>query len=120
MSLFLCAQHTVLSIALATSAATFASADSTEFKLTFGGITEDYLGRSEQYSTLGFNSIALSGAAEYGRLSASATVGKYQHGSFETIANYDNSLALGAGDWQIGVGKIDRHWSPSKYTSLIL
>lgn len=120
MSLFRSLSYSALSLALAAGATTSASADSTEFKLTIGGITEDYIGRSEQYSTLGFNGVALSGAVDYGRLSASATLGATQHGSFDTLANYDISLALGDGDWQIGVGKIDRHWSPSQYTSLIL
>lgn len=120
MSLFRSLSYSALSLALVAGVTTSASANSTEFKLTIGGITEDYIGRSEQYSTLGFNGVALSGAVAYGRLSASATVGATQHGSFDTLANYDISLALGEGDWQIGVGKIDRHWSPSQYTSLIL
>lgn len=97
-----------------------AAAQSTEFNLTFGGITEDFIGRSEQYSTLGFNGVSLAGAMEYGRLSASATVGQSQFGSVDTLAGYDISLGLGAGDWQIGWGKIERNWSPSQYTSLIL
>lgn len=100
--------------------ATMSYADPIEFTLSAGAISEDFIGRSEQYSTLGFNGVALTGSANYGRLSASATVGQSQHGSFDRLANYDVSLALGAGDWHVGVGKVDRHWSPSQYTSLIL
>lgn len=100
--------------------ATMSCADPIEFTLSAGAISEDFIGRSEQYSTLGFNGVALTGSANYGRLSASATVGQSQHGEFNTLSNYDLSLALRNGDWQIGVGKIDRHWSPSRHTSLIL
>lgn len=120
MSFLRIAQHTVLSVAVASTAAYAVAANSSEFKLTVSGITEDYLGRSEQFSTLGFNGIALHGSGEYGRLSASATLGQSQYGSIDTLTNYDISLSLGAGDWQVGVGKIDRHWSPSQFTSLIL
>jgi len=102
------------------AAASPAYAQSTEFKLTVGGIPGDFIGRSEQYSTFGFNGITLNGEAEYDRLSASATVGAAQHGEVDILTNYDISLALGAGDWNIGVGKIDRHWSPSQYASLVL
>jgi len=91
-----------------------------DFTLDVGGISDDFLGRSAQYSTLGFNGVALTGSTEVGRLSASVTLGYAQHGDVDAVTNYDFSLALGQGNWQIGVGKIDRHWSPSQYDSLIL
>ncbi len=105
---------------LALSSASGAAAQGTNFTLNMGGISEDYLGRSAKHSTLGLNGAALTGAVDYGRLSASVTLGYAQHGTVDTLANYDVSLALGNGNWQIGVGKIDRHWSPSQYDSLIL
>lgn len=120
MTFFCIAKRIFKNAALVLISAPASYAQPTEFKLTVGGISDDFIGRSEQYSALGFNGIALTGAAEYGRLSASATVGADQHGKIDTLANYDISLALGAGDWHIGVGKIQRHWSPSQYTSLIL
>lgn len=110
----------ILGAALSLTAATTVSAETPEFTLTFGGISDDFIGRSQQYGTLGFNGVAFSGTAEYGRLSASATIGEPIFGNAHTLANYDLSLALGNGNWQIGVGKIDRNWSPSQYSSLIL
>jgi hypothetical protein len=98
------------------------AADGLSFGLTVGALTDDFLGRSEQYSTLGFNGISLTTAFEYKRFSASITAGSALYGTNDILANYDVSLQLGSGqgDWEIGVGKIDRHWSPSQYTSVIL
>lgn len=120
MHFSLATRASLLSAAFALTSASWAAAQSTEFTLEVGAISENFLGRSAQYSTLGFNGVALTGNAEYGRLSASVTLGYAQHGDVDAITNYDFSLALGNGDWQIGVGKIDRHWSPSQYDSLIL
>ena len=112
-----CAVFGVAVLAFSTS---LAWSDTSEFKITAGAISDDYLGRSEQFTSLGFNGFALTGSSEIGRLSASATISLAQHGSIDALANYDISLALGAGDWHIGAGKINRHWSPSSHTSLIL
>jgi hypothetical protein len=99
-------------------------ADPAQFSLSFGAISEDFLGRSERFGTLGFNGAALTGQVEAGSLSASATLGQAQHdqgaGDFDALINYDVSLRFGQGNWRAGVGRIDRNWSPSQYSSLIL
>lgn len=91
--------------------------------LTLGAISEDFLTRSEQFGTLGFNGAAIGGTLQFGSLSASATVGQTQHeqasGDFDALINYDVSLRF-AQNWRAGVGRIDRNWSPSQYSSLIL
>lgn len=110
----------ILSTAMSLTAANSATAETPEFTLTFGGITDDFLGRSQQYGTLGFNGASLGSSVEFGRLSASATIAQPIYGDADVLLNYDVSLALGNGNWQIGVGKIDRNWSPSQYSSLIL
>ncbi|MDC0739698.1 capsule assembly Wzi family protein [Cognatishimia sp. SS12] len=110
----------ILGTSVALSAASIATAEAPEYTLTLGALSEDFIGRSQQYATLGFNGLALSGAFEHGRLSASATLGQPIYGDADVLLNYDISLALGNGDWQIGVGKVDRNWSPSQYSSLIM
>ncbi|MCG7494989.1 capsule assembly Wzi family protein [Thalassobius sp. Cn5-15] len=91
--------------------------------LTLGTISEDFLTRSERFGTLGFNGAAISGRIDYGNLSASATLGQTQHdqasGDFDALINYDVSLRF-AQNWRAGVGRVDRNWSPSQYSSLIL
>ena len=64
-------------------------AEKLSFNVTAGGITDDFIGRSEQYSTLGFNGVSLTGAFEYKRLSASFTAGQTIHGNNHTLRNYD-------------------------------
>lgn len=98
--------------------ATSVSATELSFDVTVGGLSDDFLGRSEQYGTLGFNGVSATTRLETGRLSASATVAHVQYGDVDTLANYD--VSLGLGNWRIGVGKVDRNWSPSQYSSLIL
>lgn len=100
--------------------ASSAAADDLSFGITIGGLTDDFLARSEQYSTLGFNGASLTSSFEYKRLSASVTAASTIDGPNKTLSSYDLSLRLGNGNWQVGAGKIDRHWSPSKYTSLIM
>lgn len=95
-------------------------AETKKARLTSGALTEDYFGRSERYSSLGFNGVSFSAQQDFGRMSVSGTLGLSKYGDLETLSNYEVSLALGESNWQIGVGKIDRNWSPSQYTSLIL
>lgn len=57
--------------------------------------------------------------------SISSSTAQFEYGlslnSSDTAFNFDGSFAeLHSGDWTIGLGAIDRHWSPSRYSSLIL
>ncbi|MGB3245531.1 MAG: capsule assembly Wzi family protein [Sulfitobacter sp.] len=92
----------------------------TQYTFSFGAITEDYLGRSEAYGTLPFDGISLRSQFGFGRLGLDFTIAQTVRGTEKAIPFYDLSYRFANDNWKIGAGQIQRHWSPSEHTSLIL
>lgn len=86
--------------------------------LEFGVASEPWLGQRE---TIGWgnNGIAkLSRAGAYGRINYNFSVSSEADGRGAVL---DGSyLSWNFGNWQFGAGAVERNWSPSEFTSLIL
>lgn len=96
-------------------------ADST-YTLSFGGITDDYLGRTEQFGIVPFDGITFSGKHRFGRVNLDYTVGEtFENEAVDSsLIFYDLYFAFSNDNWRVGVGQKERHWSTSEYTSLVL
>ncbi|WP_299651152.1 capsule assembly Wzi family protein [uncultured Tateyamaria sp.] len=94
----------------------------TTYTLSFGAISDDFLGRSEQYGILAFDSAAVSASSRVGQFVFDLTVGEtFENEAVDSLLIFgDVGYRFGNDNWQVGVGQIERHWSPSEYTSLVL
>lgn len=99
--------------------ATSASAQTT-FEFTLGGLTGDYLTRSEQMGQTAFNGLTLSAYGRAGNLDYSLSVATQIEEPNDGIPEFELGLRFADDTWKLGVSKESRHWSPSEYTSLIL
>lgn len=104
---------------LAMQAATSALAKD-QNTLMVGMLSDDFLGRSEHYGNLSFSSAMFTGRQSLGRASINYKIGIQETESdFEGVLQFDAATRLGA-SWHAGIGIVDRHWSFSNYTSLVL
>ena len=87
-----------LGVSVTLGTASSAAADDLSFGITIGGLTDDFLTRSEQYSALGFNGASLTSSFEHKRLSASVTAASTIDGPNKTLSSYDLSIRLGNGN----------------------
>lgn len=90
--------------------------------LSFGAISDDFLGRTEQYGILAFDGVSISTSTRVGRLAFDLTLGDtFENEAVDSVLIFgDVGYRFGNDNWQVGVGQFERHWSPSEYTSLIL
>lgn len=111
----------VLGVAFATAFHAPAHAE-TSYTLSFGAISDDFLGRTEQYGILAFDSLAVSTSTRVGRFAFDLTLGDtFENDAVDSVLIFgDVGYRFGNDNWQVGVGQFERHWSPSEYTSLIL
>ncbi|WP_171180939.1 capsule assembly Wzi family protein [Ruegeria sp. HKCCD8929] len=94
--------------------------DEDGLSLYLGGITDPYLGLSEQYGNLAFNSAAIRYRQQFGQLTFDVTAAELQHGRDSTIPRYELSYSFAGDTWEVGVAKRLRNWGPSRYSSLFL
>lgn len=90
-----------------------------EVSFTFGVATDDFLGRRETFGSFAFDGVSARIRDEYPRFGYDLTIGQTFMND-DTLAFYDFYYRFGNGAWRVGVGQFERHWSPSKRTSLIL
>ncbi|WP_282078374.1 capsule assembly Wzi family protein [Epibacterium ulvae] len=92
------------------------------YEFSFGALSDDFLGRSETYGITAFDGAYFSGRHAFGDLRLSYTLGDaFENDAVDAgLVFFDVSYALGDGNWRIGAGQSERHWGPSRYTSLIL
>ncbi len=91
-----------------------------ETTVYLGGISDPFLGLSERYGDLAFNSAALRHRREYDRFTFDITAAAVQHGRDSTIPRYELAYSFADDVWQIGVAKKLRNWGPSRHSSLFL
>lgn len=92
----------------------------TEFTYSVGGLTEDYLGRSEEFGQTEFNGLTVGVDGSYKRLDYKLSLAAQVEEERDVVPEFGLSLRFGNDTWEVGVSKEERHWSPSRYTSLIL
>lgn len=92
----------------------------TAFEYSFGALSDDYFGRGEQVGQTAFNGLTLSASGSSGQLDYSLSLATQMEDPSDGIPGFDLGLRFANDTWKTGVSKEQRHWSPSRYTSLIL
>ncbi|WP_372574035.1 capsule assembly Wzi family protein [Ruegeria jejuensis] len=85
-----------------------------------GAITDPFIGLSERYGDLAFNSAAIRYQRDFGQLHFDITAAHLQHGRDSTIPRYELAYSFAQDTAEIGVAKKLRNWGPSRYSSLFL
>ena len=108
-------------LALACVSLTQAQAQNT-YTLSFGAISDDFLGRTETYGITAFDGAYVSGQHDFGNIRLSYTLGDaFENDAVDAgVVFADLSYRFGDGPWRVGVGQRERVWGPSRYTSLVL
>lgn len=112
-----CAAALAGGVLMASTAAPLAE---TRFSVSIGANSASYLGRRAFDGSFGFDGLAFNAGLRQGPIELDLTIGQEQRDPEATLALFDAGLRFGNGAWKVGVGKRQRHWSPSRYNSLIL